>query len=167
MKQAIVLALAALAGVSFAQTGKFRPYSVSADFREVANAKAFMAKVGLSPEHRSLLQRNLFVVSPSDEQQLYWVYGRNDYENLPSLITTDTVLHLYHVFFDSTLRRMEEDMLLPKLRSLSQKMVRATQKQMNSVSEPAMKEAARKNLAYFAVAQVLTEGEGFPAGDSA
>lgn len=166
MKTFSVIATLAMALVVNAQTGHFKPYRVSNDFREVSNLKPFMSVVALTPEHKELLRKNLFVVSPRGDDQLYWVYGRNDYRNLPSLVTTDTVLHLYHVFFDGTLRRLEEDALLPRLQTLSKKMVAASQRQMDALKDPAMKEAARKNLAYFSVAQALTEGSAFPADNS-
>src|SRR5689334_13719662 len=113
MKHYCALAMSAMALATYAQTGSFKPYGVSADFREVANRKTLQSFVTLSAEHKALLQKNLFVVSPRGDNQLYEIYGVNDYRNLSSLITTDTVLHLYHVFFDGTLRDVEQHSLLP------------------------------------------------------
>lgn len=150
-----------------AQTGHFKPYSVSSDLHEVANYKSFTSHIPLNSEQKGLLKKNLFLVAPSDYDQPYYMYGANDYDNLPSLVTTDTVLHLYHVFFDSTLRRLEQDSLLPRLRKLSQSMVATARKQYAEAKDPLMKEAARKNLAYFSVAEALTEGSAFSPDDSA
>src|ERR1044072_6875144 len=166
MKKLSVIATLAMALVVHAQTGHFKPYRVSNDFREVDNLKTFVKAVILTPEHKEALRKNLFVVSPAEDDQLYWVYGRNDYRNLPTLVTTDTVVHLYHVFFDGTLRRLEEDALLPRLRELSRKMMEDSQKQESTRTDPAMKQAARKNLAYFSVGLALTEGTAFPAVNS-
>lgn len=161
--------MTAMALVVHAQTGNYRPYDVSPDFHEVQNAKQFMRFVALSPQHRANLQKNLFVVSPRGDEQLYWVYGVNDYRNLPSLVTTDTVLHLYHVFFDGTLRKVEQDFLLPRLQKLSAGMLAASRNQVRSLRDPAMRAAAEKNVQFFTVAQRLTDTseDTFPTMDLA
>ncbi|MFI5386366.1 MAG: DUF3160 domain-containing protein [Fimbriimonadales bacterium] len=155
MKYVFALAVAAMSALASAQTGHYKPYSVSPDFREVANRQQFLKFVTLAPEHKALLAKNLFVVSPRGDDQLIWVYGQNDYRNLPSLVTTDTVLHLYHVFFDATLRKTEQDSLLPKLRRMSERLVISSQHQIRSAPDAATREAATKNLAYFTVATDL------------
>src|SRR4028119_906810 len=116
---AAVITLAALA------PGQARnaPYSVSPDLREVVNRTAFAKALGLRPAHRAMLARNLFVVAPSDNIAFEWVYGRNDYMNLPSCVTPDAAMHLYHVFYDAILRTMEQDRLLPKLKRLTSGML--------------------------------------------
>jgi hypothetical protein len=166
MKYPIVIATTAMALVAHAQVGNFRPYSVSNDFHEVANAKAFTKAIALTPEHRALLKKNLFVVSPSHFDQLYQMYGVNDYQNLPSLVTTDSVLHLYHVFFDGTLRKIERDALLPKLERLTAKMYAASMNQAKSATDDALRQAATRNAAYFAVAANLLKQGSAPTTEA-
>jgi len=156
----VVLALAAAVP---AQTGHYRPYSVSSDFHEVANRKSFEAVVHLAPDHRRLLKKNLFVVSPRGDDQLYEIYAVNDYRNLPSLITTDTVLHLYHVFFDATLRKIEADPLYPKLERMSAKLEEASRQQAKAAPDGAMRAAALKNADYFSVALCLVKPSASPS----
>lgn len=159
MKNICVIAMSAMALAVHAQVGHYKPYHVSADFHEVANHKQLEKIVALGPSHKALLQKNLFVVAPRNEEQLYYVYGVNDYENFPSLVTTDTVLHIYHVFFDGTLRQIEQTALMPKLKRLSQKMLAASDQLERSGSDPAVRGAAGRNAAYFAVADALLNGE--------
>ncbi|HVT11098.1 MAG TPA: DUF3160 domain-containing protein [Fimbriimonadaceae bacterium] len=156
MKYFCVIAMAAMALVAPAQVGHYKPYRVSSDFHEVANRKALAKILTLTPAHRALLQKNLFVVAPRGDEQLYWVYGQNDYQNFPSLVTTDAVLHLYHVFYDATLRQIEQTALTVKLKRLTERMLAASRQ---AVANPNARAAAEKSAAYFAVADALLDGE--------
>jgi len=129
-----------------------RSYKVSKNFKEVANYKDFKKKVALRPEHERLLAKNLFVSTPSDSRQLFHIYEHNDYHNLPSFVTTDTVLQLYHIFFDFTLRTAEVQSMLPVLKRLSTGMLNESVKTWQEAVDPNVKAAALKNVAYFGVA---------------
>jgi hypothetical protein len=164
-----LVGVAACAAGSGAQTtvrAQVKPYRVSSDFREVSNRAAFRKYISLRPEHNRLLQRNLFVVSPTDDLQLYWTYGSNDYKNIPSLVTVDSVLHLYHVFYDSTLRSTEERMFLPKAKRLADQMFDRSMNTFIALNDADLKEASAKNAAYFAVASTLFGGEPKAAGSA-
>ncbi len=148
----VVSSFALLCALSAGALAQVKPYTVSADLHEVANLKAFERAVALTPQHRAMLAKNLFVCSPRGDEQLYWVYGKNDYADLPSFVTTDAVLQLYHVFFDSTLRKTEERALLPIVKRLTAGMLKQSVAQYNKLENPALKQAALKNVAYFGVA---------------
>lgn len=158
MKNICVIAMSAMALAVSAQVGHYKPYRVSSDFHEVANRKQLASVLTLGATHKTLLQKNLFVVAPRGDDQLYYVYGENDYRNFPSLVTADAVLHIYHVFFDGTLRQIEQTALMPKVQRLAAKMLAASEQAAQS-SDPAVKAAAAKNAAYFAVADALLKGE--------
>lgn len=150
----------ALASIANAQAN----YKVSSDFKEVVNAKAFQKSVPLAAEHLEALRKNLFFVSPADEHQLYYIYGTNDYENIPSLITVDNVLQLYHVFFDATLRNAEEKSLLPEVSAMTAAMIRQSTARWRSVKGTNLESAALKNIAYFGVVDRLLGGsQALPA----
>lgn len=127
-------------------------YKVSSSFREVANYKTFKKKVPLRSEHERLLVKNLFASTPSDSRQLFHIYEHNDYHNLPSFVTTDTVLQLYHIFFDFTLRTAEVQTMLPVLKRLTTGMLRESVTTWQESTDPDIKVAALKNVAYFGVA---------------
>lgn len=162
MKAACVLFVAALAGLAAAQGGHYKPYSLSTDFREVANRAHFMDEIHMAPDTLAKLRRNLFVVTPGTNWQMDPVYGANDYLNLPSLVTVDTVLHLYHVFYDASLRRMESSVLDIKLHRMAKNLLAHSIAQWQRASGD-MKVAAAKNVAYFLVAAKLL-GLGVPSG---
>ncbi len=157
----IPLALTAAFALATLSPGQARnaPYTVSPDLREVVNRTAFAKALGLRPAHRAMLARNLFVVAPSDSIAFEWVYGRNDYMNLPSCVTPDAAMHLYHVIYDATLRTMEQDKLLPKLKRLTSGML-AKAVQDHALASGEWKDAALRNVAYFGVADRLLGGTG-------
>jgi len=129
-----------------------KPYSVSPSLDEVSNIKAFTKMMSLSDDQKALLSKNLFAVAPTDDEQMFHIYEQNDYSNIPSFVSTDMVLQLYHVFYDSTLRHVEEEKLLPQLRTLTTGMYAQSLKTYTAATDPAVKEAAKRNLTYFAVA---------------
>ncbi len=147
------------AGISPAvgQTSKVKPYKVSPTLAEVQNLRAFNKNIPLSIAQKKLLAQNLFVVSPSDSKQLFHIYEDNDYKDIPTFVTTDSILHLYHIFFDFTLRTVEEQTLTPVLENLTKGMLADSVKTWNEVEDARLKQAALKNVAYFAVAARILE----------
>jgi hypothetical protein len=139
------------------QTATVKPYKVSPTLREVVNLRAFNRVRALSLAERKTLAENLFVSAPTAQKQLFHIYEDNDYRDLPSFVTTDAVLHLYHIFYDFTLRTVEEQSLAPVLLRLTEGMLEDSARTMKEVSDPQLKQAALKNTAYFAVALRLLD----------
>lgn len=133
-------------------------YRVSPSLREVSNLASFNKAVPISPAQRALLRRNLFAVSPTTAKQLFLIYEENDYKNIPSLVTADSVLHVYHIFFDFTLRKVEADKLSPILKRLTSAMLSASITDYDAATSEEVKAAALKNVAYFGVADRLLGG---------
>ncbi len=138
--------------VTNAQTARLKSYKVSPALAEVVNLKQFNRKMTVTAQKRSMLGKNLFVVSPTRSKQLFHVYEDNDYKDIPSFVTTDSILQLYHIFFSFTLRTVEEQTLTPVLHRLTEGMLRDSIKTWNEVTDADLKRAALKNVAYFAVA---------------
>jgi hypothetical protein len=136
-------------------TATVKPYTISPSLREVVNLRAFTKAIPLQPGQQRLLAKNLFVCTPTRAEQLFHIYENNDYLNLPSFVTTDTVLQVYHVFYDFTLRTVETQTLTPALRRLTQGMLAASLETWKQASVPKLKQAALKNVAYFGVAGEL------------
>ena len=59
-----------------------------------------------------MLESNGFVVIENpynpEEEDITSTYATLKEENVPIFITTDSLLHLYHIQFDETLRQIEE-----------------------------------------------------------
>lgn len=153
----LTAAVAGGTGAAAPQSAAVKPYTVSPTLREVVNLRAFTRVRALSPAERQLLAQNLFVAAPTSQKQLFHVYEDNDYRDLPSFVTTDAVLHLYHIFYDFTLRTVEEQSLAPVLRRMTEGMLEDSARNMRELSDPLLKQAALKNTAYFAVALRLID----------
>lgn len=125
-----------------------KPYKVAASLKGVANVSRFQGTAA----QKALLARNLFVVTPTKEQQLFFIYENNDYGNIPSFVTTDLVLQLYHVFFDFTLRKVEHEKLLPLARQLARGLLAQSLVTWKEAEDPDLKAAALRNVAYCGVA---------------
>lgn len=133
-------------------------YDVNADLSDVANLEAFRSL--LSPEKTRLIARNRFVVTPGEYNQMFSIYQNNECkrpEKIPSFITTDSMLHTYHVFYDYSLRAVESGPLFDALLKLTEGMLRASQHHYDTARDESIKEAARLNTAYFAVARQLLD----------
>ncbi len=137
--------------------------SLSRNLHEISNIKSFKKWVTLKPVHVDALRKNLFFTSPSDDKALYWAYGKNDYFQLPSIVTADNILQIYHTFFESTLRSAEEKALLPELQAMTREMLDQAIRTYKAQRGKPLEAAALKNVAYFGVAdQLLGKPESLP-----
>lgn len=127
------------------------PYSTT--LAAVANPDAVRP---LSQAQQTALQENGFVVVPGKSKQIYQVYKDLDGQNQPIFLTTDTLLHSYHVLYDYTLRYAEATYFISDLKGLLTAMLDKSQEQMNGTSGE-VQAAARRNLAFFAVAASLLD----------
>ena len=135
---------------------------------------------GLDPAQRTALAHNGFVVTAptpmrdtrnleqheewrnTDAQHaVYWQYYDLYFENymhgMPNLITSDAVLHTFHVMYDQTLVAFERALLAGRLERLSAGLTAAVLQEYRTAASPALKEAARRDLGYAAVAARLLE----------
>jgi len=97
------------------------------------------------------LSRDGFLVIPSQYQQLFHLYENNDYLGVPSFITVDAVLQLYHLFFDMTLRNIEQKFLFNKVKQLCQQMIKHSDEISRDLVAPIIKQAAQRNKIYFSI----------------
>jgi hypothetical protein len=111
------------------------------------------------------LLRNGFVVVPyARTEDLVEVYRQQRRRDKPVFVTTDTVLHLYHVQFDETLKAIEERDFHPRIVRFSQEMLKASQADYGQM-QGELKEAARRNMAYFSVGLSLLTGQTQAPGE--
>ncbi len=76
----------------------------------------------LNQEQIILLQKNGFAVMPDQHQQLFSLYTDNWWRSVPSFITSDLILQVYHLLFSKTVQRIEYNELYPSISELSLKM---------------------------------------------
>ncbi len=155
---------AALAKADAAVRPAVKPYTLKPKLSNVTNLKVF--KKALEPAMVSMIAKNGFVVTPTDYIQLYHVYENNEYQRpgkYPAFITTDSMLHTYHIFYDYSLRTVESGKLFDAAVSLSDQMIKASQKDYSAATDPLVKDAAKRNLAFFALAKQLLDGTAPPS----
>lgn len=130
-----------------------KPYQVKADLSNVENQGRFE----FSPEAQNMLAKNGFVVLPEMHSEFFMVYEINRYDGIPNLITTDALLHNYHLFFEHLLKTAEENQLRVELQRLNQGMLESSQRQLEALKNTPWENAARRNLAFFAVGSRLLD----------
>ena len=154
-----VLLVAALAVAVMVGLVAFSPHPLKAARPELS-AAVNLASFELSTEERSKLHENGFIVIPAEYKKIYQIYKDARQDNIPIFVTTDLVLHTAHLLFDYTLRLVELEHLKDQLTNLTRAMVSAAEEQYASAQNAEVKEAARRNIAFFAVAlKLLRETE--------
>lgn len=106
-----------------------------------------------------------FAIVPSNHQQLFHIYERNDYSNFPNFVTTDLYLQLYHLYIDCMLRELEEYQLLPLMTEFSKDMIDAMTAIIHNADndDNETKRIAGRNLQFFRVAHHLFTGKPIDA----
>lgn len=134
--------------------GNVEPYEVKSDLSNIENLQQFGK---FSEEQLKLLVKNNFVVNPTEEEQLFYIYEDNQYKEIPSFVTTDSVLQVYHIFYDYTLRNLEEQKLLGLLEELTDNMLENSINIYENLKDQKMKEVQLKNIGYFSTAQLCLD----------
>ncbi len=106
----------------------------------------------------ALLRANHFTVKKSQYKQLYDVYNACTWNGTPIFVTTDAVLHTYHVLFDRILAEIEMKKFVAELNDLTENLIIETENVYNQSVKPEAKEAAKRNLAFLYVAKKLLSG---------
>lgn len=124
---------------------RVEPYKIADDLSNIENIIRFGE---FSKEQVELIIKNNFVVNPTKEEQLFYIYEDNQYKELPSFITTDSVLQVYHIFYDYTLRTLENEKLLLLLEDLTDSMLKKSITLYNEIENRDVKDAQLKNIAF-------------------
>ncbi|MEA1906288.1 MAG: DUF3160 domain-containing protein [Euryarchaeota archaeon] len=137
------------------------PYQLPLSSSDISNIGNVTREFGLSERENELLMANGFVImdhgNVSDIVAPYEVMKDLD---IPIFVTSDTLLHLYHIQFDEILRGAEEREFFDALLDMSAAMLERSGQDYDNyddATDPGMKEAARRNVAYFAVAVKLLQ----------
>ena len=112
----------------------------------------------LTPTQEEYLVRNGFVVIPSSSfSGMAEAYEAFKDRGLPIFVTTDALLHTAHLFFDYLLRAVEISALRSQLAALTETLLAASARDFAQAPDPQVKEAARRNLAYFSLGARLLD----------
>lgn len=155
------------------------PYSLPLKASEITNYDKFTQNISLTNESRDLLYKNGFVVIESraagnifefEPVRINETYKDLKVADVPIFITSDSLLHLYHIQFDETLKRIEENEFFDDLWKLDKALLEASIEDYNRLVEDnspeEITEATRRNAAYFAVALSLLQPKPEPTEQS-
>jgi len=118
---------------------------------------------GFTDAQREALETNGFVVVPQAYEQIHQIYRDAYRADVPAFVTTDALLHSFHILYDYALRLAEKAHFIANLDTLNGAMLAAAEADFAATTGP-VQEAARQNLAFFAVAtRLLTPDAGVPA----
>lgn len=157
-----------LFAVLTSHTGAYQQFDLS----KVAYFDRVKEVLGLKSEHEAMLAQYGFVSinisEPSDDDVLYpalrfedFYYGLVYHNDLPAFITTDSILHLFHVVFDCSVRILEEKVFYSILENITRFGFEKSLNDYNSMPKDGSLRywTVRNSTVYFAVALSLLQNQ--------
>jgi hypothetical protein len=111
----------------------------------------------LSSQQMISLAENGFVVSPGAEKEFFTVYEKARYGNVPIFVTSDALLHSYHLLFDKILRTAETEHFIPLLQSMNSSLLQRTDEIYLELKGTSWEEAALHTAAFIGVGSRLLD----------
>jgi hypothetical protein len=146
-----------------AQENKLRQfdYTIEGNARQVniKNIYNYFQFPGFNKSESDKLSKNGFVVLPTDQDQLFHIYENNDYLGIPSFISVDAVLQLYHLYFDMSLRNIESNFMAKKLEILHDQLIKELLILQQKSQNKNIQSAIDFILAYLSVSQYFIKGK--------
>ncbi len=133
-------------------------YTLPLDLGTVGNYAAVDSKLALNTA-APLLEQNGFAILEynfPDQNDIAEPYEHLRQMDVPLFVTADTLLHLYHIQFDETLKDIEEREFCPDINNLTTALLDDALS-LHEQYTGDLKEAAKRNVAYLAVAKKLIE----------
>ncbi|MDO5716262.1 MAG: DUF3160 domain-containing protein [Tissierellia bacterium] len=148
---------------------KFQPNlkdrTPKADLSDVANISLFPSLT--AAQKKALVDRGFFIgeklsndygFESNLHKHMHEVYDENEYSGVPNFITTDSLLHVFHLFYDNFLMDLEANQLLPALEELADGMMGDAINQYEALEDERTKDLALKNIGYFVTIKGLVTG---------
>ncbi len=136
-------------------------YKVDNALSNVTNLNQFY----FSQDLKDLLAEYNFAVIPTNFGEFFDIYEVNRYYETPSLVTTDSLMHTFHLFYKKLQRDTEKQYLYDDLTKLTERMLKLSLQQYVTLQESEWEEAAGRNVVYFGVAAELLGIENAVPGD--
>jgi hypothetical protein len=139
-------------------------YGLPLDLATVQNFNSIDDLFTFSDVQKELMRHNGFVVKDFGvENDITAPYSYLKNHEVPVFVTSDTLLHLYHIMFDQTLKGVEEREFFDSILDLSKALFDKSIEDYETFTDPQLKEAARRNVGFFGVALSLlqTPSDGY------
>ncbi|HSA33626.1 MAG TPA: DUF3160 domain-containing protein [bacterium] len=98
--------------------------------------------ISLTVEAQEKLLANGFVVLPGSSTRFDYLYSQYQSLEVPVFVSADSILHLYHLYFDQILKNIEIAYFTEDLKLLMRALLAETGKIYNSFSDKKLKDAA-------------------------
>ena len=122
-------------------------YAIYAGLSNIANLGDFPT---IPADVQQMIITNGFAIVPQSEfTQIHEILMHNDDNRIPSFVSSDAVLHAYHVLYDLALREVEVYSFWDLLGNLTASLLDSTYAQYQAAPEGRWKDAALRNLMFF------------------
>ncbi|MGD2146790.1 MAG: DUF3160 domain-containing protein, partial [Anaerolineae bacterium] len=111
----------------------------------------------LSQTQLDRLARDGVVVSPGSEKEFFTLYEQARYNNVPIFVTSDSLLHVYHLLFSKVLRTAEVEHFIPLLRDLNAALLARTDEIYQALQDTDWEDPARRTVAFVGVASKVLD----------
>ncbi len=135
------------------------------DLGKVANFKEVAGLLGLAADEPSLTMNGFAVIRGNGTDDMVEPYAELKKRKIPIVITADTLLHLYHVQFDETLKDIEEREFFKDVVALTDALLDKLAALPVPADNADLAAAKQKTLTFFAIGQqALKPGVPLPKG---
>lgn len=114
---------------------------------------------GLTPEQKTLLLNNGFVVIHSQEKQFDDIREEMNRDGQPYYLTTDAAFHALHIEFDHLLKSIESEYLRPQMIFITRALIEQVKSDLDASQGMSIEPDSVKALAYLLVALKLFDPE--------
>ncbi|MBR4606429.1 MAG: DUF3160 domain-containing protein [Lachnospiraceae bacterium] len=128
-------------------------YQANADLSNVKDVDRYY----LYKDQKAKLAENNFVVVEGQSAEFFDIYEGNRYGLVPSFITSDSMMHTYHLYFAMLQKKTEKQSLYGAVERMTSRMLEDSRKQYETLKGSEWEEAAKLNVAYFSIASRLLE----------
>jgi len=138
-------------------------YSLPLGQKDIYNYAKFSGLVGQKAAGELLMKNGLATINWGNREDVVQAYKDIKQMDLPVFVTSDSLLHLYHIQFDETLKRIEQKEFYPDLVQISESMQQEFLKAYKAAPASA-KPAYLKGVAFFTVALKLLKPDAAVPG---
>ena len=129
------------------------PYKANADLSNVKDADRYY----FDEEEIQKLVENNFLIYRGQSAEFFDIYEENRYGLVPSFVTSDSMMHTYHLYFAMLQKKVEKQSLYGAVERMTSMMLEDSKKQYETLKGSEWEEAAKLNVAYFGIAARILE----------
>ena len=137
---------------------KVPSYSLPLQQSDLYNYAKVSTLMGGNPGTQLFLKNGVVTVAWGNQEDVVAAYRAIKQMDVPVFVTTDSLLHLYHIQFDETLKQIEQKEFYPDLIKISQALQAEMLKRYEE-SPDSLRPAYLKGVGYFTVGLKLLEPE--------